>query len=557
MLLCFSVTYSQSDENRQVETMTVFGSFTPTIKLTPKITHNPDADSYTIKPPVIDFEMKTEAIHSVENTELIESEQLPKEKLVKYPHNYLILGFGNYTTPYGEFYANTSAITNHAFGVHLKHLSSQGGIKNYADNAYSYNLGDLYYKFSNKSFTMKADAFLQRDVVHYYGFHPDEAFNPASDSIKQRYFLGGVVLSLTSNDIDPADFNYRLKMNYNNFSDRHRNSENVIDLNAHLKKGVYLFNTKIPQIVGATINFSYFGNNIAAPSSEKPDFSFNDILLGFNPYFECEWNEYRLKVGVDGGVTRSDNDTWFYLHPIFEASIKVIAKRLYLFACIDGAVERNSFRSLTEINPFIAPGAYIPNFSNKKIGASGGFSAMIAKGWDMKIGGKYTRIEKMPFFLSIPDAPIHNFSVVYDNIHLSDLFFESSYSISNKLSLFAGFHYFVQLTDSLEYAYYHPDFKITISGKYRPFNRLLLGVEWCIMSKVWVFNPYINQSASSSFNNVQLPYYCNLNLNAEFRVWNELWLFLQANNLFAQHYERFLYYPTQGLNILGGVRFRF
>ena len=267
---------------------------------------------------------------------------------------------------------------------------------------------------------------------------------------------------------------------------------------------------------------------------------------------------------MDAGITRSDDSTKFYIHPVVEATVKVIQNRLYLFARLGGAIERNSFLSLTDDNPFIAPGSYSANFANKRITAAGGFSAMIAKGFDFKIGGEYAKIENMPFFISHSDALISNFNTrtrnfytLFDNASQVDLFMESAYTLTNKLYLSAGIHYYIIQPDSLEHAYYHPNFKMILSGKYRLIERLLFGAEFYLYSKMWAANPYGQSPGSAIFDDVKLPACYDLNLSAEYRIWRELYLFAQVNNVFAQKYERYLNYPTQGLNVIGGVRFRF
>ena len=571
LAVLFFALSAQAQTGTQVETMTIFGTFTPTIKLTPKIEHNPEPDNYAVKPPVIAFEMQTEAIHSVETTELLTSDPLPKDQVAKYLHNYLILGFGNYITPYGEFYANTSQMQNHAFGIRLKHVSSQGGIKNYADNSFSHNLGDIYYKFSGRAMTVKADVFLKRDVVHYYGFNPNEFFNPPSDSIKQRYFLGGATVSFSSNDINPTDFGYSARLKYYNLSDRFENRENAATFNADFRKGFFLFNTRNPQKAGAALNLAYFNNNIFVPTNRaifipEPNRQTgavvqNDIQVGVRPYFECDWSEYRLRVGVNIGIFRNGNeDPEPYLHPIVEANVKVIQNRLYLFARLGGSIERNSFLSLTDGNPFIAPGSYDVNFSNKRVTAAGGFSAIITKGLDLKIGGEYASIENMPFYMSLPDAPTRNFTTIFDDATQVDLFLESAYTLSNKIHIGASVHYYITQPDTLKHAYYCPDFKMILSGKYRLLERLLLGADFYFYSEMWAANPYQMWTPHDipRVKDEKLPACFDLNLNAEYRVWNELYLFLQANNIFVQkNYQRYLNYPTQGLNVLGGIRFRF
>jgi outer membrane receptor protein involved in Fe transport len=162
----------------------------------------------------------------------------------------------------------------------------------------------------------------------------------------------------------------------------------------------------------------------------------------------------------------------------------------------------------------------------------------------------------MPFFISRRDASTNNFKTHFDKASQTDLFFESAYTLSNKIYLGAGVHYYITQPDLLEHAYYHPDFKMTLSGKYRIFERLLLGAEFYFYSKMWaVSTDGPDEIAISHY--VKLPPCYDLNVSAEYRIWQELYLFLQANNVFAQNYERYLNYPTQGLNIIGGIRFRF
>ncbi|MDR0365207.1 MAG: hypothetical protein LBH92_09400 [Bacteroidales bacterium] len=562
-LIAPSYAQTNEEDKTQIETMTIFGEFTPTIKMTPRIETNPGANEYTVKPPALDFEMKTEAIHSVEFSDLLPADPLPKESPPSYLHNYLILGFGNYITPYGEFYANTSAMNNHAFGIHLKHRSSQGGIKDYADNSFSYNLGDIYYKYSGDNATFKADLFLKRDVVHYYGFHPTETFSLPKDSVKQRYFLAGTNLSLESNNIDSRDFSYLFDVNYYNFSDRYKNQENIFSLHADMGKGFSLFNTRLPQKAGATFDFAVFNNKNVFPATtewrplsemDTLEFSNTDMQLGIAPYFICDWGEYRLKIGADLGILRAQKETEVYIHPVLEATVKIIQNRLYLFGRLGGKIERNSFLSLANENPFIAPGFYTANFINKRITAAGGFSAMLAPGFDMKIGGEYALMDNMPFYVTNRLDSTHSFHTIFDKVDQGDIFVETAYSFSNKFALNLALHYYIYKTDSLEHAYYRPDFKMIAQGMYRPIERLRIDASFYFYSKMWAADPSQN---AGQFTNVQLPALYTLNLSAEFCVWRELYLFVQANNIFAQNYERYLNYPTQGFHFMGGMKFRF
>lgn len=547
---------TDEDSKTQVETMTIYGTFTPAIRLTPRIEANPGANDYAIKPPALDFEMQTEAIHSVEHSELLSGEPLPREEKASYPHNYLILGFGNYITPYGEYYANASAMNNHAFGIHLKHHSSQGGIKDYAKNAFSHNVGDIYYKYSKDSYTLKADVFLKRDVVHYYGFKPDEAFHPSGDSIRQRYFLGGTAVSFGSKSTIPTDYSFLVGLKYYNYSDRYKNMENAFRLNANLEKGFYAsYANRVPQKAGGELDLAIYNNRNEMMNLGRPDTikTVNtDIQVGIRPYFVFDWSEYRLKVGANLGLVRNSEKTSFYIHPIVEANIKVIQNRLYLFARVGGAIERNSFLSLTEENPFIAPGHFTADFMNKKITAAAGFSAMVVSGFDLKFGGEFSRIDKMPFYFSNPEAPTKNFFVQYDKVSLGDLFVEGNYTFSDKVAVGMALHYYICHTDTLAHAYYKPDFKLHLEGMYRPIERLRIAASFNFFSRMWGVDPY-----GEVVQDVRLPVLYNLNVNAEFRVWRELYLFVEANNIFAQNYEYYLNYPSQSFNVIGGVKFRF
>ncbi|NTW26376.1 MAG: hypothetical protein HGA37_16875, partial [Lentimicrobium sp.] len=125
------------------EQVTVVGAFEPSVPDFNKLAISPSAKETEVKLPVMTYNVKPVQMKSNLKPDDITAVKLVGEPVKKLYRNYARLGFGNYTTPYAEFFANSLRSKSYAFGVHLKHLSSSGVIKDYPKSSNSLNLIQL------------------------------------------------------------------------------------------------------------------------------------------------------------------------------------------------------------------------------------------------------------------------------------------------------------------------------------------------------------------------------------------------------------------------------
>ncbi|MDD4847783.1 MAG: hypothetical protein PHR53_03335 [Bacteroidales bacterium] len=566
---------TDTTQKTQVEKMTIIGIVEPTIEHAKKPEINPEIKDETVDFPKPEYQLQqTSPLATYNQQNSFPFYPLPKYQPTDENHrNYLILGFANYWTPLAEFYANMNAHREHAFGIHLKHLSSQGGIDNYAKSAYSHNNIDAYYKYMGRNFIVKTDLFFDRDVVHYYGFNPTEWEEtgrtlPSNDSIKQRYALLGGNVQFSNNSSRPIDFQYYANLGFSNFSDRYQNRENQFTADFSFKKGFKWFRFSDYQTLGTMLSFNYYDEKASdffyteSINTMRQTMQNNAWKLSLLPFIGAAWDEYYIRLGVDLALTSTENKTVFHVHPAIEAKVKLITEKLDIFAGLGGNIERNSMKMLVEENPFLAPSMAFTlgdaTFLNKKITIYGGINANILEGWDLKAGANYSYIDNMPFYTIDSQWMIPTYQPFFANTNELNVFLNTNYSFSNKISAQLNVDFYSYTSKSFQYAYYKPNFKISFIGEYCPIPKLKINLGFRFYSKMWAYNGNASEASSiNPENNIQLPCLYDLNLGGEYKIWKELYGFLQMSNVIAQNYQQFLYYPTQGITLMVGAKFRF
>lgn len=561
----------------QIERMTIIGAIEPTLETKKKPEINPEVNSENIDFPKQEFQMeKVYSLPTFNKQNSFPFYQLPKSSRIvdETFKNYIILGFANYITPLAEFYANIQANREHAFGIHLKHLSSQGRIKDYAKNAYSHNNFDVFYNYMSSNVIFKADLFLDRDVVHYYGFKPELISDnglllPSDDSIKQRYLLLGGKVGLSNNPTRSSDFQYAINLGFYNFSDRNNNTENNFAAELKLKNGVNWVRLADKQAIGAYFNFDYYNEKAFAPNTTNSTQLLDVKRLSkalkftFNPFYAIEWNEYYLKLGFDASVTSTNKGSKIHIHPDIEAKLKVAPEKFELYAGLGGKVDYNSMKDLIQNNPFIAPSMACvfedESFMDKKITIYGGLNANIIEGWDLKAGVNYSFIDNMAFFMrNTLSGYITTYKPIFVKTNELNVYLRTNYSFIDKIRANVSVDYYNYSSGDLKYAYYKPEFKLNVSLEYRPITELKLDIGFNLYSKMWVYDGDVTLYDVTYLDKyIQLPALYDLNLGGEYKIWQELYGFINISNILNQNYEYYLNYPSQGIMIMCGAKYRF
>src|SRR6185503_9487831 len=109
--------------------------------------------------------INSQKVPTTYNPEPIKPATLEGEPLKRLYKGYVKAGFGNYTTPYGEFFYNSVRSRENGWGIHLKHLSSVATLENKGFSGYSDDAVNLYGKKFIRKYTLFGDADYDRNVL--------------------------------------------------------------------------------------------------------------------------------------------------------------------------------------------------------------------------------------------------------------------------------------------------------------------------------------------------------------------------------------------------------
>jgi hypothetical protein len=284
---------------------------------------------------------------------------------------------------------------------------------------------------------------------------------------------------------------------------------------------------------------------------------YNDTLINaetlhnftLHPAFTFHTDVLKVKVGAR---LASSNDE-FYPFPDIEAVVNLTGNELAFFVGLDGDLQKNTFRSLTEYNPYIhtrlEPGTLRnTRYFNAFAGVRGNLKYFE---YTAQVGYKPTNDLAMYLFRFDSDN-IYDFEVIYDDVNIINI------SGSVKAVPLKGLTVTGTLSQSFfdektEFRTWHiPTFQAnfqalytTKDGKLNTKAQLFLedGVS---ANRIGGVNRWKNLGALY-----------DLSLGGEYWFVKNFGAFIEANNLLNNKRERWLFYRTYGINVLAGITARF
>jgi hypothetical protein len=534
--------------------VTIIAPYQPTISDAYKMTLTPTVKDTVVEIPPMVYKINSTPIYSsygIESLSPVFVEINPEET---YRRNYLRAGFGNYMTPYAELFTNSLQSDEFSLGFHARHLSSSGDIEDYATSAYSQNEASLYGKKYLKDKVLSAKVEYNRDVVHYYGFEPENyaGLDLSDDELKQRFSLIGANIGLESNYKRGNKMNYAGLLDFYYLNDLYETNEMMValDLNLNSKNEFFQFVNK--QELGVDLAVDYYNNKDSIQSQ-------GTTIAKLKPYINLDFEYLNLYIGVEGAMA-SDSSSNFYVYPDVRATFQVVPDYLRFYVSVTGGLHRNSYKEITNINPWVNSIFPLGN-TNTKYSIKGGFTGMISQVLDYNFSVSYSDIDNMLFFVNDftspynPETPINlgnKFTGVYDNVKLTAVNLELVYQQTEKLQvmLTADYRHFEMATE--EKPWQTPAFIAKVNAKYLLNRKISFTGDLFYNSSIY---------APSYENGVQIinkrDGFVDLNLGAEYRFTDRISVFARVNNVASVRYYRWYNYPSQRISVMGGLTFSF
>jgi len=538
------------------EEITVVAPYQPTISKVFKINISPRIPDEKMQNQLFNYNILSKEFKAVPALEPITAAKIQGESVNKLYKNYIRAGFGNYTTPYIEFFANKLRSKKNAFGVHLKHISSAGKIKGYGFPGSSNTGVSAYGKKFMPEHTLTADIFYERKGVHFYGYRPDDfpEINLENKDSRQTYNKVGIKTELISNYSGDRKLNHTIGLGYSYLFDRFKATEHNILFDVGLDLQTAFFDFSEREKLGLDLGLDYY-------LSSDSIINHNSGIIRISPYYSFGFDQYFFKVGWNTAI-RSDSSSTGHFYPVVRAEVKVIQDYLITYAGLYGGLEKNSLHSFSAENPFINS-TLEKRFTNNTISQYGGIKGRISKSFDYNVSFINSTIKNNPFFVndtaSALGAGMNNqFSVVYDDVKYTRLIAEFGYHYQDRVKTLLRVQYNDYFLDNEDEAWHKPGLEVSLGIHYNIQDKILIRTELFTRSKMYA-KLYETDAASGDLmvKAEKLDAMFDLNLGLEYRYSDVLSGFLNLNNILGQRYYHWYNYPSYRFNFMLGITYSF
>jgi hypothetical protein len=226
---------------------------------------------------------------------------------------------------------------------------------------------------------------------------------------------------------------------------------------------------------------------------------------------------------------------------------------------LKGGLKQNTLQGLTQVNPFIRTTIELRNEHNP-YDIYGGIKGSLSKTLSFNVGVHFMHIENKAFFVTDTLGIYDNYlTVIYDTLNQTTFEGSMTYQAGEKLKIdLMGRYNMYQLYHNA-YAWNLPVLQFTARGAYNLYDKFYAQIDANIETgrKALVGSDAPDAQLVEGQSIVDIGAIVDVNLGLEYRYTPRISLFLQANNLAAQRYNRWYSYPVQPFQVMGGFTARF
>ncbi len=465
----------------------------------------------------------------------IKPAKLVAEPLTELYKSHLKLGIGNYWTPFMEFNSTSLRSRKYAYGLYLKHHSSQGKVKlgneekvfsGFSDNKIRLN-GEKFFETA----ILSGRAGFSRDKVSLYGCNT--SFDTVLDKkdIGQHFMAVDLGTNFKSTYTDSTHLNYNVDIDFLHFRDHENN---------YINKGKVTgkFDKKISNpILGLETSLWYLNRSDIFNNR-------SNFIFMFKPWVELSGEEWHFMAGLNFAT-----DSRLHYYPNLLFKFKAADDYFIPYLGISGYLEINDYQNIALENPFMNLGIEASNTSHQSI-VFLGFNSYPGKKMSFHAKGSFSDISNMYFFVNDYIGTLGNtFNIVTDDVKLIRLLGEAAYKHSERLNFFLKGNYYKYTMTYQDHPWHKPNFDVTFSAHYNLRNKIYVNADLFAVGKRY-YKPF-----STAISGQILPAYADMNLGIEYRYTKILSAFLRLNNITSTSYQHWHQYPAQRFNLLVGITY--
>lgn len=555
--------FSQERENDTISTdvVNVVKPYTPSISDAFKVKETPtldDDETLTKKEVKYNiFSIPVASTFTPAKGKAANVEKAEKELLFD---NYASIGFGTYTSILGELYLNHAINRTESVGGYINHHSSQGGIEDLLlDDAFSDSKININYKKSLRDFSWNVDAGYQRQMYNWYGLNQLVFDETVANSIDPKHvyntFHFGGDLNFDDTFINDG------KVLFRRFSDDQGAGENRFVANSNFN-----FNIGNHQL-SADVKVDYLGGSFNQDFILQEDLKYGNFQVGFAPSYQIKEKDLTVNFGASfyylNDIEEGGNK--FYIYPKINASYRLVDNVLIAYGGVEGGLIQNSYFSFAQENPFVSPSLQITptdQLYNGFIGLKG----KLSNNMSYNVKGSYFSEKSKALFKSNPtfinaidnDSYYHgnSFRVLYDDVTTFSLFGEINVDVNRNFTLGLKAEYFTYDMEDQAEAWNLPDFKSSLFMDYQIDKHWFAGAN---LFYVGERKDEVNliDFISSTSEVEAIESYFDANAHVGYKINQQFSVYVKANNIANQDYQRYYNYPVQSIQFLAGATYKF
>lgn len=517
------------------DTIIAVGRYTVTLTDARRIPTEPRLEIPETKSPDLQFDFALNQVPVPNTIQVPDAQRMDKKSPVNYHHNYIRAAYGNYNNALVDAYIAMPG-KNGMLSVDAHFMNTKPKSERLQRE---FNAGITGIRNFKKGDLSGAFRFFSNDY-RFYGFVEDSA--NALPNIKQNFQIYDA----------QAGYSSRLKGKYAPFYkfgarfyamkqfalDSFEAVENGLSLD-----GIYRFNVnKNPLSIVARYELQQY-------QSINDTFTRNFIYL--EPYYTLSDKQWELNLGFNSTlIVEAGQKTEFTFFPRAEGIYRIDDDMLSLFGGISGGVNKISLRSISEMNPYIAPYQNLSPSVSKfrfnagltgKLGQNTGFTTQIL----------FHIQNQMPLYI-LDTTQTRWFVNFRDDVKLIQFNAELSHAFSNKFRANLAFNFYNYGTKGYDQAYQLPNLDLKLNTTYNIGDKILLSADIFTIGKRYSYLAYSEQQSAEL-----LKAFVDASVGIDYRWKKQISAFLKVNNLANQRYQMWGRLPVNGITVMGGLAIGF
>jgi len=373
--------------------------------------------------------------------------------------------------------------------------------------------------------------------VSFYGYD-HEVYDFSPERTRQDFKVLDLGARLYNSKRNDADLNFHVAPKFYLYNDYYANKENQFSLDLSATKW---FNEKHALRVNIRPDLTKFEDTLVQ--------KLNNIYL--QPSFTLHFDFLQIKIGGNFVNNRDE----FSIFPDAELTLRVWGDGIQAFVGANGDLRKNTFRTLSEYNPFIQiRNSQLRNtrWDNYYGGVKGNL------GW-LEYNGQlgYSKASDLALHQTLftPEG-ITRFRVIYDTVRVVN--FQGTLKLSPTKNLTIMGTYSQNVFDNETTGTSADELAVwglpEIEGNFSAVYRLLEG-KASVKSSLHIADkiPYLDEIGNVEKSKALV----DLSFGGSYYFTKNVGVFLDINNVLNNRRERWYRYPTVGTNFIGGVVARF